>query len=373
VGPGHSAVDLARGELPPEVIADVAPSLDLARLLRDGYSYADRMGSRQLRVAYVDRLARIAKEPAAALVTHGALGAVDLLLRAWAPEARRFVCFDPAYREALHIARRHRLPLVGLRRAGRAIDWDHLTRTLRPGDVCYVVPAANNPDGRTLSNRERELLATAIADAGAMLIEDDAYGLLPEDAPWLPSVAGLVLRSRPDARAVRLFSFSKILIPGARVCVLEGGRSTVAELDAAKLDFGTSPLASTIVAAVLLDDALWRTVVARVRDRLAEGRRAAARALAGWPVPIDLPDDGYFIWLPLGDVPSARFVTTADETARIRLADGSPFLVGAGASGAGAAAPNFVRLSVSWEAPSIVGQACLALGATLVSLIGDYR
>jgi DNA-binding transcriptional MocR family regulator len=353
-------IDLARGELPPAVMVDVAASLDIARLLHDGYGYAPRKGAPQLRSAFVDRLARVATEPAETLVTHGALGAIDLALRAWTGVARRFVCFDPAYREALHIARQHGLPLVALRRSGRVIDWEHVADTLRAGDVVYLVPTANNPDGLTLNTQDRTSLAAAIVSAGAMLIEDDAYGALLDTAEAAPSVVNLVRAARPATRAVRLFSFSKILIPGARICVAEGSLATIDELDTAKADFGTSPLASAVIAAVLTDERLWRSAVDTVRRQLRDGRLAALRGLAHWPLSIAPPDDGYFVWLPLGRVATATFLAAADE-AGIRLASGRPFSINRDD-------PGSVRLSVSWEEPSIVAEACSKLGVIFTAL-----
>jgi GntR family transcriptional regulator, regulator for abcA and norABC len=336
-------IDLARGEVPFSTVEHGFGRLRLDEVVRRGFNYSERAGSMRLRQVFVERLARSASDTGETLVCHGALGAIDLALRSW--PARRFVCFEPTYREALAIARMHGLPIATIpeRLAGR----------LGPSDVVYVIPALNNPDGRTLDEDERRALAEAITSSGAALIEDDTYGTLaPTDGT--PSILELVRRENDGQRALRLVSFSKIAMPGARCCVVEGPRAVLVELAARKVDFGTCPLACETMAALLADEAAWAAVVGRIRERLDAGRHAALAGLAEWPG--ECRGGGYFLWLPTGEMDSDELVAASREHLDVKLVGGRGFLAHEGRC-------NFVRLSVAWEPPALVREACELLSA----------
>ncbi len=358
--------DLARGELPADALAGLALPFDLGDLVRQGFNYCDRKGSVTLRTRFVARLARVAADVDETLVTHGALGALDLVLRAWHPAPRRFLCLSPTYREALTIARSHGLEPVEIPRHGDEVDVGFVRERARADDVVYLVPTLNNPDGFSLTAPARRALAEAVAASGARLVEDDAYGPLAGDFGRIPSVTGLLRQVCPERPAVRLASFSKILMPGARVCVVEGAAPVIAQLDAAKPDFGTSPLASAFVERVLDDGRCWDDLLATVRGRLSDGLAAAAKALDGWPLPVRQPAGGYFVWLPTGDVPPAEFRAATAAATGVEVAEGTPFFP------AGPAA-HHVRVSTSWESPARVAEACDAIHRTWAERIGGTQ
>ena len=355
--------DLARGELRPEILDEFALPFDVDDLLRRGFNYVDRRGSTTLRSAFVLRVGKVAHEVEATLVAHGALGALDLALRAWPVPARRLLCLAPTYREALTIARSNGLAPVEIPRCGQEIDVEWVRRNGRPGDEVYIVPTLNNPDGFTLTAQARHRLAEAIAAGGAGLVEDDAYGPLAEDFGELPSVVAALLQVAPDRPAVRLTSFSKLVMPGARICVVEGAPLMIAQLDAAKADFGTSPLASAFVEQILADEQCWQATLTAVRGRLVRGLAAARAELAAWPLPVRYPFGGYFLWLPTGDVDPTAFRADTAGSIGVAVADGSVFYPGQPSG-------NHVRLSTAWESPERVAQGCAAIRDKWIQRVG---
>lgn len=346
VGSPRAAIDLARGELPASAAVSLARDVDWRQVLERGFGYAPPAGSHRLRTAFVTHLARVARSPGDVLVTHGALGALDLALCMRPPGSRMFAS-DPTYREAIGLAHRNGVRPAPIHRDGPELDVERLRAELGPDDVVYLVPSLNNPDGHTLPARTRELVAEAVARSGAALLEDDAYRHLDPEGETAPSVTELVVRLRPSAAALRFVSFSKTVAPGARTCVVEGSRPGVRDLLAAKADFGTGPIASELVAGVLDDPVLWSGTLGAVARRLDDGRRAALDALAGWPGGVTDPGGGYFLWLPLGAVPSATFTIAARRDLGVVVADGTPFSV----TGSG---PSHVRVSVGWEDADVV-------------------
>ncbi|WP_040840176.1 aminotransferase class I/II-fold pyridoxal phosphate-dependent enzyme [Nocardia brevicatena] len=342
-------IDLARGELPAATVMHLLQDLPFADVLTRGYNYCDAAGSPALRDMFLQQLARVATRIEDTLVTHGALGAIDLALRTqWTPP-RRFVTFDPTYREALTIARAHGLPAVAIPRpAESAVD---LADLLRSDDIVYVVPTWNNPDGFSLSSGEIELLATALARTGATLIEDDAYQPL-DMAAQRPSVTALVTSLRPTSFAIRLQSFSKIACPGARCCVVEGSRAAITAMSSGKMDFGTSPLAAEFVTA-LLAGGVFDQLRYEIADTLHDHRSAALMALKGWPEPID-PGNGYFLWIPFGVGDSAAIAAGLESQAGVKVAAGAPFQVTPGTTAQ-------LRVSIAWEPIDRLVEGCRIL------------
>lgn len=354
--------DLHRGELGPDAVDyrlfDVPSSY-----VRYGFNYSPPGGSVNLRETFLARFARIARVSENTLITHGALGAIDLAFRALAPRARRIVTLDPSYREALSLARSHGLAAAAIPRRAGGVDGRRLRRELSSSDVVYVVPALNNPDGHTLDVVERSEIAEAVVASGAALVEDDAYRDLAPFARSLPSLVELAVSVDPMVFGVRLVSFSKTLMPGARCCVVEGATTAIAALNAVKLDFGTCPFAAEYVNALLSDESRWEAILAATRSRLDAGRAAALDGLAGWPMEVFNPGAGYFLWLAVGEYPAAKVVNASADELGVLLADGNPFFVN----------PNpaqYVRLSVSWESPERIASACRSLTACWAPIIG---
>lgn len=344
-------IDLARGEIPWAVVAQDVSALDLVAVLQRGFNYSAPDGLDDLRRVFVDRFATRAEQVEDAVVTGGALGALDLAFRAIRRDrpGARLVVVEPTYREALGIARAAGLPIVG---------WSDLGRALRRDDVVYVVPSFNNPDGRSISAVEREKLASAVVDAGAALIEDAAYDLLAAvstgPTPSVCSAVGL----RSDATwALRLMSFSKTVVPGARICLVEGSVGAMAAVRSLKVDFGTSPFACALIAELVRDPQVLDQHVAVIADRLDRGRDAARQAFASWDRPPTVGGAGYFLWLSTGGASSAEATARADSSG-VLVSDGAPFFVGGSST--------HVRLSMAWEPAEKIHEACLRLEESLV-------
>ena len=83
------------------------------------------------------------------------------------------------------IARRMGVTLVPpTEMTAEALEAAHAAAPLR---ALYVVPTNDNPTTATIPIKERQRIAAWAEDAGVRIVEDDAYGLLP-DAP-IPAIA----------------------------------------------------------------------------------------------------------------------------------------------------------------------------------------
>ena len=109
----------------------------------------------------------------------------------------------------------------------------------------FVVPNFQNPSGETLSDRRRDALLNLAASYGAVVIEDDPYGLLRYRGS---EIVPLAARESP-AQVVSIGSFSKTFLPGLRVGWVIADREVIRRMAAAKqtMDSSTGTLGQRIV------------------------------------------------------------------------------------------------------------------------------
>lgn len=180
----------------------------------------------------------------------------------------------------------------------------------------YLIPTFHNPTGRVISADRGTEILTLAHEAGALLIEDQAYaGLSYEPAGPPPPL----WHSAPDPeRVISLYSFAKCLAPGLRVGWLVSGERAVAGLAAdatRRSGGGPSHFAAMVIAGGCLTSELDEHV-ATVREQLGHRRDVLLAALEGH-LPdgflVRRPAGGFFAWI---DVPKA-----VDDEALLRDAE----------------------------------------------------
>lgn len=258
-------------------------------------------------------------DPESIVVTVGCQEAMVLVLRALRRDERDvLLAVTPTY--------------VGLTGAARLVDMTVLpvpsgpegvipedlaararearARGLRPR-ACYVIPDFANPTGAQLGVGVRRGLLEVAEREDLLLIEDNPYGVFDTGRRRTPTLKALDTRQR----VVYLGSFSKSVLPGARVGFVvadqrvlgDRGSCTLLADELAKiksmLTLNTSAISQAVVGGALLahEGDLRRansTQTARYAMRLAHLDGALRRNFAGrrdvqWTVPAG----GYFIVL----------------------------------------------------------------------------
>lgn len=194
---------------------------------------------------------------------------------------------------------------------------ERLCREHAPRAICCT-PTLHNPTTATMGLGRRHEVARIVAASGVALIEDDAYGRLPETS--LPAIASL-----GAAGGWYISTLSKCLSPGLRIAFVRAPSVGDAErLTAAlrALVMTPSPLTSAVVTAWIREG---------VADALLEGVRAEAAARLELATQI-LPQarrglNGLHLWL---DLPAERDQARLRDTARERglaLVTGDAFTV----------------------------------------------
>lgn len=263
----------------------------LARLhyQRPGGAAADRESGAEL-------LARtgLSSSVEQVIVTAGGQNGLHAVASTILKPGDRVACGRFVYPGFAAIARRMGVALVPLAEmTAEALGAAHAAAPLR---ALYVVPTNDNPTAATIPIKERQGIAAWAEDAGVRIVEDDAYGLLP-DAP-IPAIASFA-----PAISWYVMSMAKIVSPALRVGFVRA--PGVAEaMQIASHQHETAVMAPPLNVAMVslwLANGTFDTLVEAVRKE-ASWRQKLAHTVLGDGRHAAHPQ-GYHLWLPLtGDI-----------------------------------------------------------------------
>lgn len=263
--------------------------------------------------------------------TQSALFAVlDLLLG----RGDTLACAGLTYAGMQAIAGHLGLRLAGLAHDGDGLDpqaFEELCRTAPP-KALYLVPTIANPTTATLPLERRQAIAATARRHGVAIVEDDAYGALPEAPP--PPVAALA----PEI-TWHLASLSKCATPALRIAYV----ATPDAAAALRLTGGlraVSLMASPLTAGLAtrwIGDGTLAVLTAAIRAENRSRQRLAASLLPASAVAAH--PDGNHLWLALPEGWTAVAFTAAARESGLLVVPADVFDV-AGAP------PRAVRLSL---------------------------
>jgi 2-aminoadipate transaminase len=237
-------------------------------------------------------------DPARVLVTNGSLQGFAFTARYFVQQGARFFVEAPCYDRSLSILRKLGAEVEQIELAEDGLDVDALAGSLRADDVVYTIPTFQNPSGRTLSLESRRRLLDLANAAGAVVFEDDPYGMLRFEGEPIPRLFEL-----SDGTTLFLSSFSKTVAPGIRTGYLILPESLVPAIEELVLSNYVSP-AIFVEAALLefLTSGRFEPNLETVREGLRVRRDTMLAALerempegTRW----NHPEGGYFLWLDL--------------------------------------------------------------------------
>jgi DNA-binding transcriptional MocR family regulator len=235
----------------------------------------------------------VAAEVEEVAITAGAQNALHAILATGFKAGDAICCGPFIYAGMRALAARYALRLQPVAVDREGLLPDGIARALIEGArAIYVTPTNDNPTTATMSLQRRRDIAEVARRHGAIIIEDDAYGLLPS-APIAP-LASLV----PEL-TWHIGGTSKIISPIIRVAHVKAPAGhDVADLarDIHETAVMAPPLNAALVTLWLRDGSFDR-LVAGVRAEAVTRQRIAARSLRG--MDFDAHPEGYHLWLSL--------------------------------------------------------------------------
>jgi DNA-binding transcriptional MocR family regulator len=258
------------------------------------FQYQRSGGAASVRKAGADMLRRrgIPCSEDSVLVAAGGQHALHAIFSAELNPGERLAVAPYAYPGLLALARRFEIELVPVAADENGMLPQALDEACMAANVrgVYLVPTNDNPTAITMPSERRAAIAQVISQHSLLLIEDDAYGLLP--AQPLAPVASLA-----PANAWYIASVSKVLTPGLRVAWLRAPDVAGAWRLAADMHetaIMAPPLNAAIVAEWLRTDDFTR-LIGEVRDEAVLRQELVRECLT--PGTFRTMDGGYHLWL----------------------------------------------------------------------------
>lgn len=204
-------------------------------------------------------------------------------------------------------------------------------RQHRPKAV-YLVPTMHNPTTVTLSLSRRKAIAEIIRKAGAVLIEDDAYGILD---PSVSPIANLI----PE-RTYLAVSLSKCIAPALRVSFLLAPDVAAEQMLRNNLQATTQMAPPLMVALVMhwLRSGVVDQIATAIRNEAIGRQQLAAKLLKGQS--FAAYPKGHHLWLSL-----PRYWNRGDFVAHV-LREGLAVVASEAFAVDQATAPHAVRVSL---------------------------
>ncbi|MGH3095506.1 MAG: PLP-dependent aminotransferase family protein [Streptosporangiales bacterium] len=349
----HDIVSLAMGSPAAEAIpADVFASLAASELgAVDAYDYAATEGDPRLRAAILAMLAGTDQETTAdrLTVTSGGMQGLDLACKLFVDPGDLVVIESPTYTNgsATVLAYGGEVLEAPVDGDGLVVDAlpDLVERAGRLPKAIYTVPTFQNPSGVTMSTPRRELLVDLARRWGAVIIDDDPYGMLRFGGDAKPSLRAV---SGGDPCVFSVRTFSKIIAPGLRVGWVDAAPELGQLLINAKQAMDTcANLPAQRLVARFLEDGHLEAHLERLREEYRSRKVAMQQALvdelgdlATWTN----PDGGFFCWVTLPESIGTQ------QLFEVALAEGVAYIPGPAFSPSGAFR-NALRLCFASTGP----------------------
>lgn len=292
--------------------------------------YADPSGWPPLRTGIAARLRShgVAVDDDEVLITNGAQGAIDLILRLLFRRGDAIVVEAPTYGTLHPLLELHGIRPLEVPMTDHGMDLHGLENLLddHAPRLVYTMPNFHNPTGITTDQRHRERLLE-VCEAHRIPILEDGF----EEEMKYFGRAVLPIKSM-DSGGIVLYvgTFSKVVFPGFRVGWIAAPREVIRRLAAVQ---HASNLASSTIAQAAADRFCRRGAFELYLRRIHRVYRCRMRAMLGGlerSLPPDIrwtrPVGGYTLWLTLTEpVEAEDEIVHSLLDAGVRVAPGRAF------------------------------------------------
>ena len=299
------------------------------------------------------------------LIASGGQAALSAVFRHLCSPGDPLIVESPTYVGALAAARAAGLILVPVPGDAHGVLPDALADAFaRTGSrLAYLQPRYANPHGSVLAPDRREPVLTAVARAGAFVLEDDWMRDFDLAAPTPPPLAS----ADDDGHVIYLRSVSKPVAAGLRVSGLVARGPVLARLRRGRIsdDLFVAPMLQHIAIDVLTAPG-WPRHLAGMRRQLRERRDALVAAIRDLLPSCQLdfvPGGGMHLWLRLPEGSNDADVTESAAAHGVTINPGR-------ASFPSEPPGSYLRLSYAGEEPPALQTAVRILASVIA---GDER
>ncbi|MFZ0365926.1 MAG: PLP-dependent aminotransferase family protein [Candidatus Cybelea sp.] len=300
-----------------------AASAVMERVGPAALQYSVTEGIPEMRVWVAERLTRRFGrifEAESVQIVNGSQQGLDLVGKIFLDPGDHVVLEDPSYLGAIQAFDAYQTRYLTVDTDEDGLIPESLERVLEHADpfpkFLYLVPNFQNPTGRTLSGRRREIVVRICEHFGLPIIEDDPYCELRFEGNDLPSL----ISYESTAPIIYSGTGSKIMAPGMRIAWLvipdeEIREKIVLAKQGADLHSGT--FAQYVFHEYASDGDAFDAHVRKIAQTYAHRRGVMAEALAEFMpegVRFTRPAGGMFLWVTVPEVDTTELLRISAES-----------------------------------------------------------
>lgn len=285
---------------PSEMALDGRVGAAVQRLLHQGrlpdlLDYGSTAGSRKDREAgarWLDaRLGRVSADDV--VISAGGAVALAGLVTTFAKPKDTVITESLTYPGIRAICRHFGLKLAGVPVDSEGMSPSGLAEACQRtrAKLLYCTPTIQNPTTATMSAGRRAEIAELAEEFDLTIIEDDAYGMLPREAP--PPIASLA----PE-HTYYIASLSKCLSPGLRIAYCVGPREGKSRMtEGIRVVSFLAPPLMVAIASQLIEDGSAIEILEAIRTECSARQRIAREILDGES--LAAPPESPHLWISL--------------------------------------------------------------------------
>lgn len=248
------------------------------------------------------------------LVVSASQQALDMLPKLFLDPGDYVIAGSPTYVGTIQAIQSYQGKILGIPFSPENDGFDMVelekryARALRDGKkvkFVYVIPDFQNPTGICWSLEKRKAMLSFVYKHDLLLVEDSPYREVRFLGETLPSIYQLDQQSENRGVVVNLKTFSKILVPGARVGWIMAHPAIISKLVIAKqaMDLCTNVFSQLWLAEYLKTGEIYG-LIGRTCDNYRAKRNFMVEMLEKYmPKRFDLtwtkPEGGLFLWISL--------------------------------------------------------------------------
>jgi 2-aminoadipate transaminase len=323
----HDVISFGGGLPAPELFPTTgiarAASAVMERLGAAALQYSVTEGIPEMRIWVAERLTRRFGrifDAESVQIVNGSQQGLDLVGKVFLDPGDHVVLEDPSYLGAIQAFDAYQTRYLTVDTDEDGLIPESLERVLERADpfpkFLYLVPNFQNPTGRTLSGRRREIVVRICEHFGLPIVEDDPYCELRFEGNDLPSL----ISYESTAPVIYSGTGSKIMAPGMRVAWLvipdeEIREKIVLAKQGADLHSGT--FAQYVFHEYASDGDAFDAHVRKIAQTYAHRRGVMAEALAEFMpegARFTRPAGGMFLWVTVPEVDTAELLRISAES-----------------------------------------------------------
>jgi 2-aminoadipate transaminase len=288
-------------------------------------------------------------DPAAVLITNGALHGVALTFAALVEPGDTVVLDDPVFPDTVRLAEQYGGRVLPVRVGPGGIDVQNLADQLAAGvriKLLYTVADFHNPSGGVLPSADRSRLVELAERYGFVIVSDNPYRDTTFDGAYEADF------DAASSRVVRVGSFTKTLGAGWRLGWVSGPSWLLPHLENVRRrsDFHSNTVGQALILRLLTEPGWFDGLLEHNRTIHRTKAQVFVEALAqrtANELEFTPPRGGFFVWARLTDsAPDAGQLVSAAADRQLLITSGSHFAADGG--------PQWDRyLRFAFSAPSL--------------------